>query len=322
MPDSGRLIHLRTPRISADIRVDAGFIEGDEISSHYDPMIAKLIVHGSDRLEALRKLRAALAEYEVAGPATNIEFLKKLCAHPDFLEGKVETGFIQSNQAQLFTRQPIPAEVWVQAAISILKQEACDQEGAYTLGPEGSTLGFGSQYQTREFHLLERGIEHSKKRPMTRVVVDQTSADSFDVVVDNSKFRGIKARLVAHTALESFFPLTRLLTTVVRDADRLTVFQHGTQYNLQCVLPTWTEKVLGIKDVANSVIAPMPCKVLRVDVREGDEVRKDQPLVVIESMKMETVIRSPQDAIVSKVVHTQGVRMLHCRNCIEFADCQ
>lgn len=69
----------------------------------------------------------------------------------------------------------------------------------------------------------------------------------------------------------------------------------------------WLEKALGIKDVTNSVIAPMPCKILRVDVAEGDEVVKDQSLVVIESMKMETVIRSPQKGVVRKVVHKKGV---------------
>ena len=70
------------------------------------------------------------------------------------------------------------------------------------------------------------------------------------------------------------------------------------------------EKALGMKDVANSVLAPMPCKVLRVEVQAGDEVEKDQPLVVIESMKMETVIRSPQKGKIARVVHQQGVSFL------------
>jgi 3-methylcrotonyl-CoA carboxylase alpha subunit len=71
-------------------------------------------------------------------------------------------------------------------------------------------------------------------------------------------------------------------------------------------MPKWAAKALGVKDLANSVLAPMPCKVLRVDVQEGDEVKRDQPLVVIESMKMETVIRAPHDGVVAKVVHKAG----------------
>ena len=67
------------------------------------------------------------------------------------------------------------------------------------------------------------------------------------------------------------------------------------------------DKALGIKDVANSVLAPMPCKILRVEVKQGESVQKDQPLVVIESMKMETVIRSPHNGVISKVVHQTGV---------------
>ena len=74
MPDSGKLIHLRTPRISESVRIDAGFIEGDTVSSAYDGMIAKLIVSGPTREVAIRKLHAALEDYEVVGLSTNIEF--------------------------------------------------------------------------------------------------------------------------------------------------------------------------------------------------------------------------------------------------------
>jgi biotin carboxyl carrier protein len=107
----------------------------------------------------------------------------------------------------------------------------------------------------------------------------------------------------------SFFGHTRLDTTVVQDAetDTIIAFQRGMQYRLGVPRAKWMEKALGMKDVANSVLAPMPCKVLRVEVQAGDVVEKDQPLVVIESMKMETVIRSPQRGTIARVVHQQGV---------------
>jgi len=106
--------------------------------------------------------------------------------------------------------------------------------------------------------------------------------------------------------LTSFYPHTRLATTFIRDEDRLTLFHLGRQHRLKLAMPEWTKKALGVKDVANSVLAPMPCKVLRVEVEEGQEVKKDQALVVIESMKMETVIRSPSHGIVKRIVHGKG----------------
>ena len=94
LPDVGQLTHVKLPQTSETVRVDTGFGSGDEISVHYDPMIAKLIVHGTDRKDALRRLEKALIDYQVVGPKTNIDFLKNLARHPAFVEGKVETAFI------------------------------------------------------------------------------------------------------------------------------------------------------------------------------------------------------------------------------------
>ena len=121
IPDSGKLLHLRTPNfVSESVRVDAGFAEGDEVSSYYDPMIAKLIVRGESRNEALQKLRAALESYEIAGPVTNIEFLKKMCMSPAFVAGDVETGYISKHHDELFQSQEIAPEVFAQAAIGLM----------------------------------------------------------------------------------------------------------------------------------------------------------------------------------------------------------
>jgi 3-methylcrotonyl-CoA carboxylase alpha subunit len=107
LPDSGRLLHLSTPTpthifappatsapIVPAVRVEQGFGTGAQIGVFYDPMIAKLVVHGADRTEALRALRAALEEYQVVGVNTNIAFLRALASHPAFIAAEVETGFI------------------------------------------------------------------------------------------------------------------------------------------------------------------------------------------------------------------------------------
>lgn len=95
LPDTGPLYSVRTPETSEDLRLETGFIEGDQISVHYDPMISKLIVRGEDRNDALRRFRRALEQYQVVGLTTNIDFIKKVAEHPEFIKGEVETGFIQ-----------------------------------------------------------------------------------------------------------------------------------------------------------------------------------------------------------------------------------
>ena len=97
LPDVGPLIHLSTPPTSTSVRLEEGFLQGSNIELYYDPLISKLVVHGRDRTEALRILRKALEEYQVVGVSTNIEFLRTLAGNEHFINGEVETGFIQVN---------------------------------------------------------------------------------------------------------------------------------------------------------------------------------------------------------------------------------
>jgi len=315
IPDSGRLTLLRTPAITENVRIDAGFVDGDDVSAHYDPMISKLIVRGSDRHEAIRKLSVALQEYKIAAPVTNIEFLKAVCRSPDFIAGKVETGYIDKHREELFDRKAVEDEVLAQVALACLLNDSGSVPGKQVnfQGPAGSAVGFSPGYQQRQFSFTEATAPEGKESAEHHVRVQQTGEDTFNVEVDGRRFEQVRTQIDrASGVVTSFFPHTRLDTTVIRDEDSIVAFQRGRQYRLMVPRAKWMEKALGIKDVANSVLAPMPCKILRVEVKEGDVVEKDQPLVVIESMKMETVIRSPQRGTISKVVHKQGVGHASC----------
>jgi len=270
-------------------------------------MIAKLIVRGEDRQSALAKLHAALEQYEIAGPVTNIEFLKRICVSPAFVNGDVETGYIEKYREELFRREQIKPEVFAQAALGVLLKEADSQKVEGIFSPQGALVGFGAGYQERTFDLVEIPADGKAPQTATPVRVRQTAPGQYSVGVNGAEYADVEAHIDAATnTITSYFPHTRLSATLVRDEDRLTLFQQGKQYRLQIAVPKWAEKALGIKDVTNSVLAPMPCKVLRVEVQEGENVKKDQPLVVIESMKMETVIRAPHDGVVKKVVHGKG----------------
>lgn len=306
IPDSGTLLHVRTPAITGDTRIDAGFIEGDEVSAHYDPMIAKLIVRGNNREDAIRKLAVALEEYEVAGPITNIEFLKTICKSADFIAGEVETGYIEKHHDELFAQQPMEPELLAQVALACLHHDSVPTSGKQA-SFEGSSVGFSPSYQSRQMTLAD-STPGAKDATKFNVRVQQTGDNVFNVEIDGKVFEQVVShREPQSRVVTSFFPHTRLDTTVIRDEDSIVTFQRGKQYRLTTPPAPWMEKALGLKDVTNSVLAPMPCKVLRVEVQAGDEVEKDQPLVVIESMKMETVIRSPQKGKIAKVVHKQGV---------------
>ena len=118
LPSIGTLVHLRAPVEGPAVRVDTGVRAGDAISPHYDPMIAKLIVHGEDRPAALRRLAEALAEYEIVGVATNVAFLQRVVAHQAFASGAVDTGLIARHQAALFpAAAPVAADALLAAAL-------------------------------------------------------------------------------------------------------------------------------------------------------------------------------------------------------------
>ncbi|KAK8219732.1 hypothetical protein M8818_000706 [Zalaria obscura] len=323
IPDSGRLLHLRTPSTTDTVRIDAGFVVGDEVSSYYDPMIAKLIVQAADRSTALQKLRAALEAYEIAGPITNIEFLKRMCVSQDFMAGDVETGYIEKHRSELFDKPEVPYELYVQAAISLYVTEQANAHPEPAVKRPEQTVGFGYAAQPREFHLTQPsqdGAGHST--PMAMLVkeigpnVFTTTTQGMEPIIVTSNFDH------SQNVLQSFFPHSRIETTFIQDttSNTLILFQHGRQYRLQLALPKWAEKALGMKDVTNSVLAPMPCKVLRVEVQEGAQVTKNQALVVIESMKMETVIRAPHDGTIAKIVHRAGDLCKAGTALVEFAE--
>lgn len=326
MPDSGKLLHLRTPTATSEVRIDAGFVEGDDVSSHYDPMIAKLIVRGPNRTAALQSMRAALEEYEIAGPVTNIEFLKRCCVSPAFVAGEVETGYIPKHHDELFEPKIYPPEAFAQAALGLLLQQSQQkQQSSALLGLPGTAIGFNPIYQSRTFHLSHSLADGKPSPETTEVKVQQTSPSLYDITINTNGqitvYKNATSTFTPSTKnLTSFLPHTRISTTLVpRPIDPtivpsnaagtttfLTLFQQGSQYNLHLLTPSWIQKALGVKDIANSVLAPMPCKVLRVEAEQGQLVKKDQILVVIESMKMETVIRSPIDGVVKRVVHGKG----------------
>lgn len=314
LPSTGVLHHLKTPRETQTVRIDAGFVQGDEVSSHYDPMIAKLIVSAPTRRAALQKLEQALSEYQVAGVVTNIDFLKRCVTSSDFVNGEIETGYISKHAAELFASPVVTFEIMVQAAVALFETAQDVSKPISEAFP--TIIGFDTSTASQVFHLKP---SQSARENYSAPGVSVRKMGFNDYQVSNLD-TGLSITIsstydpVSRT-VSTYFPDRRLEATVIsipadpatRTATQeLSVFQQGEQYRLALQAPKWSAKALGEKATDNSVLAPMPCKILRVEVAAGDAVHKGQSLVVIESMKMETVIRAPSDAVVKRVMRAAG----------------
>ena len=292
LPDSGKLVHAYLPpsfNNDPDVRLDWGFGPGSTISEAYDGMIAKLIVRGETRERAIAKMESVLRYYEIVGVSTNVEFLKRLCSTPAFIEGDVETGFIEKWKDILFKPRHIRNEVFAQAALGVVSLELRKST------PHGQTIGFGNEAATSERQVAFKVLDgySEKDGEVVQVNVAQTGNNLFDVTVTRKGeetpqvFSNVASKpddTGDNLKLESFFPEESIKSSIVQQINdndmKVTIFQHGIKTDLALLPPKWYEKELGLKEVASSVAAPMPCKVLKNEVEEGQTVKKGAPLVV------------------------------------------
>ncbi len=297
LPSIGTLAHLRQPTGTASVRVDTGVRQGDAITPYYDPMIAKLIVHGPDRPEAVRRLRAALAEYEVAGVQTNLGLLRAIAADAEFAAGTFDTGFLGRNPA---LSQPATeaANDTVIAAASLawlngVRAAAAAQDvwSPWTLA-DGWRVNGAGQYRLQFLH--GDGIA---KVDLTPLQGGLTALD-FDgrrlVAEANKDGDGMALRLDG--------VLRRL--RVIRIEAAFVVIDRGQTHVLRLVDPLAPPSLAVASD--DRLSAPIPARVARVLVQPGDAVRKGDTLVVLEAMKMELTLSAPLDGTVATVPHAVG----------------
>ena len=297
LPSVGLLRHLRTPVETTNVRIDTGVRQGDEVSMHYDPMIAKLIVWDSNRAAALRRLRQALSECQVVGVTTNIEFLSAIAAHSAFAEADLDTGFIAKHGNELFPDiAPASDMVLALACLDVLllrgeeaMQDAVASSDPYS--PWNQTSGW--QLNSDNFHEL---IFLDGEERVQVVAHYRDDGYLLDLPGGSQLVRGER-----DDAGDLFADLggTRIKATVVRHGADLTVMSHGFSHRLTLHDP---HALTGELDEAGGKLtAPMPGKIITVMVKVGDDVKKGTPLVILEAMKMEHTIVAPVDGIVSQV---------------------
>jgi 3-methylcrotonyl-CoA carboxylase alpha subunit len=262
--------------------VDTGIREGDEITPHYDPMLAKVVAFAPTRPKALDRLAAALRETVIAGPKTNVGLLEELCDAGEFRAGGVDTGFIDRNLAALvMKRQPVTRQAVAAGAIHLLKGIAKGYAPA-------AAACYSPWSQEDGFQLL--GM---------RTVGVPVTVDGARQEVELAWSVGGPG-LPANQARE---PAERAFT-IVETAAGVVIVEEGRQTRIELYDPFAID--LEHMDEAGVVKAPMHGKLVALFVQPGDRVEKGQRLAVLEAMKMEHVLLAPVAGEVMEVAAAAG----------------
>jgi 3-methylcrotonyl-CoA carboxylase alpha subunit len=288
LPSSGRILGFETPS-GPGVRVDAGVQAGDEVTSDYDPMLAKLIISGRTRGEALERLRAALDECAVAGIASNVEFLRWLASEPAFAKGDVATDFLERHHwdgAQPSQRTLVAAAIAAAGAAQTLgswRHGAATRELRF-VAPASLALEVDRDWNGRGFRVRSGGRE---------ALVRATDGESAFELVEAQEVTPFRAWRTGGGAEVSFgAPPVRFAFALdaLEDVARAGAHAHG-------------------HGGATAAIAPMTGTIVKVQVKPGERVAARQVLAVMEAMKMEHAVAAPYDGRVLAVNVKTGDRV-------------
>ncbi len=295
LPCSGTLDHLVLPAPSANARIDSGVVEGDLVSIHYDPMIAKLIVWDLDRPRALIRLQDALAACHIHGPASNLAFLERLVRHPAVREARIDAGYLDRALDEFLPADAQDEIAVAAAAVTALlrdEQQARNQYSPWARGdgwriqgaePREVALRSGASV----FRVLARGYagEYSLALPDGRIMEARGARRVDDVL--SLRLDGGALRLRAHI-----------------DRDWIEIHKDGMRHGFDRVLSDSAPPTPD--DDAGSLHAPMPGRVVVVGTSVGASVEIGHVLVVMEAMKMELALRAPRAGTVAAVQVVEG----------------
>ena len=311
LPATGVLTHVEAPMESAHLRIDCGVRQGDAITPHYDPMIAKVVAHGADRGTALERLAGALRTFEIAGVTTNMAFLSRLVADTRFRSGAVDTEFIDRALDTLLARDPVPDAVLAAAAMHAAGAFARPAAGSRWNDPWSTLVGW------RLWGAAEQRVH---------LEVDGDAVEALVAYQDDGTCRidSGSTSLVAK-------PLRRDGDRIDLDlADRIVPVRtvpHGAGVHLihdgrtySVALPNRTADVEETASALDHVIAPLPGRVAKTAVRSGDTVERGETLVVLEAMKMELLVEAPRDAVIDEVAVSEGDQVVEGTVLVTFAE--
>ncbi len=303
LPSTGSLRHLRLPACENGVRIDTGVREGDEVSIFYDPMIAKLIVHGADREQARRRLCAALEAVQIAGPAGNAGFLRAIAGHPAFASGDVDTGFIERHLAVLVPAgdgAAVDDTVLALASLAVLAERAQQTcaiaaKSGDPFSPWFRTDGWRANATGREtLRFMSNGAEIG-------ITVEYAAGGTL-LHLPGGEMRA--TGVLADGQLTAELGGRKISAGVNADGMRITVMLAGHAHIVELHDPVHDAEL--DEGGSGDIIAPMSGKLISVHVKPGDSVAKGDPLAVLEAMKMENTLTALADGVVAEVNYATG----------------
>ncbi|XP_072264262.1 methylcrotonoyl-CoA carboxylase subunit alpha, mitochondrial [Pyxicephalus adspersus] len=320
MPGAGPLLHLSTPPADLCTRIETGVRQGDEVSVHYDPMIAKLVVWAKDRQAALTKLRYCLRQYNIVGLSTNIDFLLSLSGHPAFEAGDVHTSFIPQHYNELFPPQKgISNEMLCQAALGlILKEQILTDEFNVQWEDRFSPFSSGSGRRINILYTRNLTLMDGDNKVDLKINYND---DGFDMQVQD-KVLQVSGELLNEggiTFLKCSVDGTLCKSKLIIIDNTIHLFSTEDSVQLGIPVPKFLSEV-STSGSQGGAVAPMTGTIEKVFVKVGDKVEAGDPLMVMIAMKMEHTIRAPKAGIIKKVYFKEGVQASRHAPLVEFEE--
>jgi propionyl-CoA carboxylase alpha chain len=334
LPSTGRLVRFAPPAQTMwqsdtehlqGVRVDTGVQDGGEIPMYYDSMIAKLIVHGKDRLEAIAKMREALNGFVIRGVSSNIPFQAALLAHPKFVAGDFNTGFIAENYGKGFAAEDVPHDDanFLVALAAFVRRKSRERAAGLTGQLPGYAVNAGKDYVVVKLdatgnhaHQTVHVDEYVGKTGSARVKVGASSYE----INSNSRLNDIVI-----TGQVNGKPFTAQVERgTPKNPLALRIQHNGTRIDTLVMSPSMAQlhKMMPHKappDMSRYVLSPMPGLLVDVVVQVGQKVQAGERVAVIEAMKMENVLFAAADGVVGKVLANKGESLSVDQPIVEFA---
>lgn len=305
LPATGKLSLLQTPIESKHVRIDTGVRQGDEVSVYYDPMIAKLIVWDESREKALKRLSKALSEYRINGVTTNIDFLYNLTTSKPFIEEDIDTSFIEKNNDLIFhdTKQILQNELPIAALYLVLSIHKAAQQNAQQSNDPCSPWHSANAWRLNEAHTHKLILAHNNEEYNIEVEQKRQGTDAYYLISINEE------------QFDCQGSLNEELITVNINGHRSQATVSCTDSNISLYRENGVFTFTHIKadcgqhendDGHGGLTAPMNGTMVSVLVKTGEHVSKDQPLLIMEAMKMEHTIKAPNDGIINEIFFEAG----------------
>ncbi len=335
LPSTGRLVRYVPPATTMEaalpmpreggVRVDTGVYEGGEIPMYYDSMIAKLIVHGRDRTEAIARMREALNGFVIRGIGSNIPFQAVLLAHPKFAAGDFNTGFIAEHYGKGFSAADVPHDdpLFLVALAAFVRRKARERSA----GISGQLPGHGVK-SLPDLVVVVLGADGAHVHHAVRVEGFEPVSGKADVVIGERHFAIQSASRLGEILMVGICNGKPFTAQVERSGAKnllgIRVSHNGAQIETLVLLPRAAQlfKLMPHKappDLSKFLLSPMPGLLADISVQPGQKVLAGERLAVIEAMKMENILTATQDGTVCEVMAKKGESLAVDQPILSFA---